>query len=165
MERRRGQGKHVTAEWRATSVHDNVLLVPLVRPPAARLGLSPKPGMTFDLSGQGGLSAGLTTQSPARVTPRSVTKPRTSSPISRRSTSCPPKPYNATFFRQPGSHLTTTTTFFNTVTADGTRYGGRVGWSAESFNVSTDVGYRDLLTQRHDRHFRKSRRLTSTSTA
>ena len=137
-----GLKENVTANS-STSTHENLLLVPLV---GLRLqGSVYHPNlMTFDLSGQGGLG----------WTYDSVTSPGYSQ-VRNESQSLftylatvnflSAKPYNATFSASQ-DHTYNNYDFFNTVTADSTRYGGRVAWSAKSFNVSTDVGYRDLFT-------------------
>ena len=137
-----GLWENVTANG-ATSVHDNLLLVPLV---GLRLqGSVYHPNlMTFDLSGQGGVGwAHDSVTSPGYSQVRNETQNLFTYLATVNFLSS--KPYNATFFASQ-DHTYNNYDFFNTVTADGTRYGGRVGWSAESFNVSTDVGYRDLLT-------------------
>jgi hypothetical protein len=127
----------------STAVHENLMLVPLV---GLRLqGSVYHPNlMTFDLSGQGGVgwmydsvtSPGyeLTRHESQNLFTYLATVNFLSS-----------KPYNATFFASQ-DHTYNNYDFFNTVTADSTRYGGRLGWSTEHFNLNADMGYRDLYT-------------------
>ena len=137
-----GLRENVTANG-VTSVHDNLLLVPLA---GLRLqGSVYHPNlMTFDLNGQGGVGwAHDSVTSPGYSMIRNETQDLFTYLATVNFLSA--KPYNATFFASQ-DHTYNNYDFFNTVTADSTRYGGRVGWSAKSFNLSADMGYRDLLT-------------------
>ena len=137
-----GLRENVTANG-ATSVHDNLLLVPMV---GLRLqGSVYHPNlMTFDLNGQGGVGwAHDSITSPGYSQVRNETQNLFNYVATVNFLSA--KPYNATFFASQ-DHTYNNYDFFNTVSADSTRYGGRMAWSAKSFNLSTDMGYRDLLT-------------------
>jgi hypothetical protein len=137
-----GLRENVTSHG-ATSVHDNLMLVPL-------LGLHLQGSvyhpnlMTFDLSGEGGL--GYTYDS-VTAPGYSQVRNETANLFNYLATVnfLSSKPYNASFFASQ-DHTYNNYDFFNTVTADGTRYGGRLGWSEKAFNVNADMGYRDLLT-------------------
>ena len=126
-----------------TSTHDNLLLVPLV---GLRLqGSAYHPNlMTFDLSGQGGVGwAHDSITSPGFSQVRNETQNLFTYLATVNFLSS--KPYNGTFFASQ-DHTYNNYDFFNTVTADSTRYGGHVGWSTTSFNLNTDAGYRNLLS-------------------
>ena len=134
--------ENVTANS-STSTHENFLVVPLVG--ARFLGSVYHPNlMTFDVSGQGGV--GWTYDS---VTSPGYSRTRNESQnlllYLATVNFLASKPYNATFFSSH-DHTYNNYDFFNTVSADSTRYGGRVAWATKSFNFSTDMGYRDLIT-------------------
>ena len=137
-----GLRENVTANG-ATSVHDNFLVVPLVGLHLQGSVYHPNL-MTFDLSGQGGVGYAydsVTSPGYSQVRNESQNLFNYLATVNFLSS----KPYNATFFASQ-DHTYNNYDFFNTVTADGTRYGGRLGWSEKSFNVTADMGYRDLLT-------------------
>jgi hypothetical protein len=126
-----------------TSTHENFLVVPLVGLDLQGSVYHPNL-LTFDISGQGGVGWMYD----------SVTSPGYSS-VRNESQNLllflatlnflAGKPYNATFFSSH-DHTYYNYDFFNTTTADSTRYGGRVAWVTKAFNLSTDMGYRDLIT-------------------
>jgi len=137
-----GLRENVTANG-ATSVHDNLLLVPEV---GLRLqGSVYHPNlMTFDLSGLGGLGwahDSVTSTGYEQVRDETQNLFNYVATVNFLSS----KPYNATFFASQ-DHTYNNYDFFNTVTADSTRYGGRVGWSAKTLNLNADMGYRELRT-------------------
>jgi hypothetical protein len=137
-----GLRENVTANS-STSTHENFLLVPLV---GLRLqGSVYHPNlMTFDLNGQGGVGwVNDSVTSPGYSQVRNET--RNLLLYQTTLNFLPGKPYNATFFASQ-DHTYNNYDFFNTATTDSTRYGGRVAWSSKTFNLSTDMGYRDLLT-------------------
>jgi hypothetical protein len=127
----------------ATSVHENLMLVPLVG--LHLVGSVYHPNlMTFDLSGQGGVGwAYDSVTSPGYSQVRNESQNLFTYLATFNFLSS--KPYNATFFASQ-DHTYNNYDFFNTVTADGTRYGGRIGWSEKSFNIAADMGYRELTT-------------------
>ncbi len=125
-----------------TSVHENCCWYPWS---ASAQGSVYHPNlMTFDFSGLGGVGWAQD-RSPARVTRKSANETQNLFSYLATVNFLSAKPYNATFFASQ-DHTYNNYDFFNTVTADSTRYGGRVGWSAKSFNLNTDMGYRDLTT-------------------
>jgi hypothetical protein len=137
-----GLRENVTANG-ATSVHDNLMLVPLVGLHLQGSVYHPNL-MTFDLSGQGGVGwayDSVTAPGYSQVLNESQSLFNYVATVNFLSS----KPYNASFFAAQ-DHTYNNYDFFNTVTADGTRYGGRLGWSEKSFNLNADMGYRDLLT-------------------
>jgi hypothetical protein len=137
-----GLRENVTSSG-ATSVHDNLLLVPLVGLQLQGSVYHPNL-MTFDLSGQGGVGwayDSVTSPGYSQVRNESQSLYTYLATLNFLSS----KPYNATFFASQ-DHTYNNYDFFNTVTADGTRYGGRLGWSEKSFNLTADMGYRDLVT-------------------
>jgi hypothetical protein len=137
-----GLRENVTANS-STSTHESFLLVPEV---GLRLqGSVYHPNlMTFDLSGQGGVGwAYDSVTSPGYSQVRNESQNLFTYLATVNFLSA--KPYNATFSASQ-DHTYNNYDFFNTVTADSTRYGGRVAWSTKAFNLSTDVGYRDLYT-------------------
>jgi hypothetical protein len=134
--------ENVTANG-STSVHENLTLVP-----EAGLHLQGSvyhPNlMTFDLSGQGGIGYAydsVTSPGYSQVLHESLNLFTYLATVNFLSG----KPYNASFFASQ-DHTYNNYDFFNTVTADSTRYGGRLGWSEKSFNLNADMGYRDLTT-------------------
>jgi hypothetical protein len=52
------------------------------------------------------------------------------------------KPYHATFIASQ-DHYYRNYDFFNTATVDTMRYGGRMDWKTDGFNLSAEAGYRD----------------------
>jgi len=52
------------------------------------------------------------------------------------------KPYNASFFASQ-DHTYQDFGSIDTFTVETTQYGGRINWSTESFNLMSDMGYRD----------------------
>jgi hypothetical protein len=137
-----GLRENVTANG-ATSVHDNFMLVPLVGLHLQGSVYHPNL-MTFDFSGQGGVGA---TYDSVTAPGFSQVRHETANLFNYLATVnfLASKPYNASFFASQ-DHTYNNYDFFNTVTADGTRYGGRLGWSEKTFNLNADMGYRDLLT-------------------
>jgi hypothetical protein len=100
--------------------------------------------MTFDLSGQGGvgwLYDSVTSPGYSQVRHETQNLLLYQATVNFLSS----KPYSATFFASQ-DHTYNNYDFFNTASTDSTRYGGRVAWSSKAFNLSTDMGYRDLLT-------------------
>jgi hypothetical protein len=137
-----GLRENVTSSG-ATSVHDNLMLVPLVGLHLQGSVYHPNL-MTFDLSGEGGLGwtyDSVTAPGYSQVRNETANLFNYVATVNFLSS----KPYNASFFASQ-DHTYNNYDFFNTVTADGTRYGGRLGWSEKTFNLSADMGYRDLLT-------------------
>jgi hypothetical protein len=137
-----GLKETVTANG-STSTHDNFLVVPLVG-----LGLQGSvyhPNlMTFDISGQGGVGwmyDSVTSPGYSQTRNESQNLLLFLATLNFLSS----KPYNATFFASH-DHTYNNYDFFNTATADSTRYGGRAAWVTKSFNLNADMGYRDLIT-------------------
>ena len=127
----------------ATSVHENLMMVPLVGLHLDGSVYHPNL-MTFDLSGQGGVGYAYdSVTSPGYSLVRNETQNLFTYLATFNFLSS--KPYNATFFASQ-DHTYNNYDFFNTVTADSTRYGGRLGWSEKSFNLTADMGYREINT-------------------
>jgi hypothetical protein len=124
----------------ATSVHDNFLLVPLVGLDMNGSVYHPNL-MSFDLNGQGGVGW---TQDKVTSPGYSLTRNENNSLFRYLGTVnfLSGKPYNASFFAAQ-DHTYNNYDFFNTATVDSLRYGGRLAWSAKTFNLSSDMGYRE----------------------
>ncbi|HVM46548.1 MAG TPA: hypothetical protein VMU04_00905 [Candidatus Acidoferrum sp.] len=137
-----GLREDVTSQG-VTSVHDNLLLVPVVGLHLAGSVYHPN-FMTFDLTGSGGIGYAYdSVTSPGYSMVRNESQNLFTYLATVNFLSS--KPYNASFFASQ-DHTYNNYDFFNTVTADSTRYGGRIGWSEKSFNLNADMGYRDLTT-------------------
>ena len=123
-----------------TSTHENFTLVPLVGLKAHGSVYHPNL-MTFDFDGLGGVGWAKDT-----VTSTGYSQVRNENQnlflYVASANFLASKPYNASFFASQ-DHNYNNYDFFNTMTVDSTRYGGRLSWTVGNFILTSDMGYRD----------------------
>ena len=123
-----------------TSTHDNYFIVPTLGLHTSGSIYHPNL-MTFEFNGEGGTGWA---QDKVTSPGYSLTRNENQNLFRYLATAnfLSAKPYNASFFAAQ-DHTYENYDFLNTATVDSLRYGGRVAWSARTFNLSADMGYRD----------------------
>ena len=135
-----GLVENIQSSSSGNSTHEQISVTPLVGLKAQGSVYHPNL-VSFDLNGEGGLG-----WDSDQVTSPGYNQTRHGSQdLARyllRVHFLDAKPYNATFVSSQ-DHYYRNYDFFNTATVDTMRYGGRMDWRIDGFNLSAEAGYRE----------------------